>query len=137
MFCYVDGGVHRNCSEENLDVIRSHDLSWLQLYLLCAAQSVEYLSWWGNWPTRGQMMLANFLAILYVMAPLLENMGLRQASVLCILGRLQNLEAMMLVGYTFQYLLSLGPPWFLMSLSVWANLFLSFWQGPMGWACTC
>ena len=77
-------------------------------------------------------MLANSLRVPYVMDPLLEMMGLRGVPDLCILGRLYNLGATTLVGYSLLYLLSKGPPWVLMSLSVWASLFLSILVGSFG-----
>ena len=38
----------------------------------------------------------------------------------------------MLVGYSLLYLLSQNPHWVLMSLSVWASLFLSLLVGSFG-----
>ena len=68
MFDYVDG----------LDIITCHNLSWFQLYFLDVLhEMLGVFRWCGDWPTKGQMMLANSLATPYVMDPLLETMGLR------------------------------------------------------------
>ena len=66
-------------------------------------------------------MLASSLATLYVMDPLLVTMGLG-VSVFCIYGIPWNLGVTALVVYSLLYILSLSPPWVLMSLSVWASL---------------
>ena len=51
---------------------------------------------------------------------------------LCILGKLWDLGATALVGYSLLYLMSLSPPCVLMSLSVWVSLFFSLTSLEMG-----
>ena len=67
------------------DVITSPGSNLLEW--ICWTKCCVFLRWWVDWPTRGLMMYASFFAILYVMEPLLDTMGLRGVPTLCILGR--------------------------------------------------
>ena len=78
------------------------------------------------------MMLPNFLATPYVMDTLLETMGLNGCQTYVFWVNHRNWGQHHLLDTVFLYLLSLSPPWVLMSPRVWASLFLSLLVGSFG-----
>ena len=86
MIIAIDGSIGTDVNNDSTskDIILSSGLSWMPS-MLCM-KSMLFLTWCGEPPHRGLMILANSFAVEWVTDPMLEMIGLSGIPGLCTLG---------------------------------------------------
>ena len=131
MIIAIDGsiGTDVNNDSKSKDIIHTSGLSWMPS-MLCM-KSMLFLTWCDEPSTRGLMILANSLAVVWVTDPMLDIIGLSGIPGLYTLGNPLYFGGTAPVGYSLLYVLSSTPPSALMVFSRAINLFLYLFVGSV------